>query len=275
MVCRSQRSWLGAASAQQVRYATAAAVSVDRLGKRLEETQAFLETAENRVNAYQADCEELQLEEGVLNERIDGLERDNDYLREENDYLRKRLAEAKDYEGAHGFVPKHERPKVVEAQNFDEVSQLIPELDGVVFTGDVDKMLDLDPRDTVGTLARSTWKALLALQDYVRARNAGDWDAGITGYLENTPVGYTRFEPGRFAPVETRATMDQFGHYRVFPVPQEVDPSGRKTMAAHFKIGKLGSVSPRMHVLDCWTTHKNVIVGYIGPHLPNTQTKSL
>jgi len=43
-------------------------------------------------------------------------------------------------------------------------------------------------------------------------------------------------------------------------------------MEAHFKIGKLGMVSPRMHVLDCWVNHGKVFVGYIGAHLRVVQT---
>lgn len=92
------------------------------------------------------------------------------------------------------------------------------------------------------------------------------------GYLQNTPSGYRTFPPNKFAETETSATMDQWGDQRVFPVPSEIDISGRKTMQAHFKLGRVGMVTPRMYVLDCWATHKHVYVGYIGPHLRNTQT---
>jgi hypothetical protein len=43
-------------------------------------------------------------------------------------------------------------------------------------------------------------------------------------------------------------------------------------MEAHFRLGKLGMISPRMYVLDCWVKHEKVFVGYIGAHLPIVQT---
>lgn len=55
-------------------------------------------------------------------------------------------------------------------------------------------------------------------------------------------------------------------------MPAEDDPSGRRAMEAHFKLGKVGMASPRMHILDCWSMHKRVYVGYIGYHLRNTHT---
>ena len=39
-------------------------------------------------------------------------------------------------------------------------------------------------------------------------------------------------------------------------------------MEAHFKLGKLGRISPRMHFVDCWPIDGHVYVGYIGRHLP-------
>lgn len=66
--------------------------------------------------------------------------------------------------------------------------------------------------------------------------------------------------------------MATWGDQREFPVPPEVNPAGRAVMEAHFKLGRVGMASPRMHILDCWGTHKRVYVGYIGLHLRNTQT---
>lgn len=158
--------------------------------------------------------------------------------------------------------------------NFDELHQRLPELEasGVIFTGKADKMLEIDANDPLGKLAATTWEVLLVLADYVRARNAGDCDTSINGYLTKTPDQYRRFPPNKFAERESEATMKQFGDLRVFPVPKGVDPASHRAMEAHFKLGKVGMISPRMHILDCWAIHRKVLVGYIGAHLRNTQT---
>jgi hypothetical protein len=66
--------------------------------------------------------------------------------------------------------------------------------------------------------------------------------------------------------------MKGFGDERQLPVPTSVDPSGTATMKAHFKLGRIGMVSPRMYVLDRFSEDGCVYVGYIGAHLTNTQT---
>lgn len=115
------------------------------------------------------------------------------------------------------------------------------------------------------------WDALLTLADYVRARNERKWDLGVPQYLASTPQGFRSVGPSKFAEGETALTMDAYGATRIFPVPTSADPSGRATMQAPFKLGKIGRISPRMHVIDCWPTDGRVYVGYIGPHLPTAR----
>jgi len=43
-------------------------------------------------------------------------------------------------------------------------------------------------------------------------------------------------------------------------------------MTAHFKLGRIGMVSPRLYFFDDYTKTGKVYIGYIGPHLTNTQT---
>jgi hypothetical protein len=39
-----------------------------------------------------------------------------------------------------------------------------------------------------------------------------------------------------------------------------------------YKLAQIGMVSPRMYYLDDFVASKAVYIGYIGPHLTNTQT---
>lgn len=71
---------------------------------------------------------------------------------------------------------------------------------------------------------------------------------------------------------ETAMTMQRFGSTRLFRVPASVEPAGVVTMTAHFKLARIGMVSPRLYFHDDYHNTKAVYVGYLGPHLPNTQT---
>jgi hypothetical protein len=61
--------------------------------------------------------------------------------------------------------------------------------------------------------------------------------------------------------------MVAHGANRVFPVPATVVPSGRATMEADLKLGKLGRISPRLHFVDCWPIDGRVCEGYSGRHV--------
>ena len=251
--------------AEQARQAQSVTQAVARLESQLVERELDLIEAQDEVAYYKDQFETLQLEERErFQEATD--------LADQNRYLKDRLITAKDFEAAYGAVPDEAKTRYPE--NFDELYQRLQELEasGVIFTGKAGKMLELDAQDTLGKLASMTWEVLLVLADYVRARNAGDCDTSINGYLEKTPDRYRTFPPNKFAERESSATMQQFGDLRVFPVPKEVEPAGHRSMEGHFKLGKLGMVSPRMHVLDCWAGHGKVFVGYIGAHLRIVQT---
>jgi hypothetical protein len=79
-------------------------------------------------------------------------------------------------------------------------------------------------------------------------------------------VGIT---PGKHAQNETGTTMKRYGAERVFPVPQWVRPTGMAEMRAHFRLARIGVVSPRMYYLDDYVRSKSIYIGYIGPHPTN------
>ena len=158
-------------------------------------------------------------------------------------------------------------------KDFGELLELweSPTLSNVVFTGDADIALGLDALDNLGVFSRTTWECLLALSDYIRVKGNG-FLGGFDEYVQNSPPDCRTIGPKKHVRSETAVTMQRYGSERIFPVPQTVDPSGRATMAAHFRLGRAGMSSPRMHYLDAFHTDGHAYVGYIGPHLTNTQS---
>ncbi len=146
------------------------------------------------------------------------------------------------------------------------------ESEGVVFTGDPKFCFELDPRDQLGTTARIGWEAVLALRDCIRAREDDGWQGSVHDYLKRTPDGYRTVSIKKHVPGESATTMQQWGHERRFPVPKHVSPSEQIEMRAHFRLGQIGMVSPRMYYLDRWSQDGKIYIGYIGRHLTNTKT---
>ncbi|WP_157172869.1 hypothetical protein [Nocardia exalbida] len=141
-----------------------------------------------------------------------------------------------------------------------------------VFTGDPKLCLELEPYDQLGASARVGWKAVLALRDYIRARNDGVWSGSVHDYLSRTPDGYQTVSLKKHAAGESATTMQQWGHLRRFRVPNHASPSGWIEMQAHFRLAQIGMVSPRMYYLDHWPKDGKIYIGYIGRHLKNTKT---
>lgn len=251
--------------AAQLRKADSIAQAIGQVRAQLEEREDHLIEAQDRAAYYSGLYEEAQLDERIAAEEAGK-------LADENRWLKARLAEAGSYEAAYGIVPEDARTKY--PGDFGDLYQRLLELidAGVIFTGDPDEMLALDEHDTFGKLVTVAWDAFLALTDYVRARKNEVCDTNVKQYLKETPQGYRSLPQKKYAEKETAFTMKAWGDLREFPVPLDVDPSGRKAMEAHFKLGRVGMVSPRMYYLDCWSTHGKVYVGYIGAHLRNTKT---
>ncbi len=236
-----------------------------RIDRQLTDRQERIENLEDQLAFFKELYEEEELDHATVVE-------ERDAIADENRWLRVRLAEAKDFDAAYHPIPDSavtEYPKTFEA-----LTEQLPSLEecGVIFTGDVRIARRLDDVDNWGKAVRLAWESLLTLVDYVRARAHGGWDGGVAQYLEEPPTGFRQVPPSRHAPTETAATMQEFGELRRFPVLPSVHPDGTVLMPAHFKLGRIGMVSPRMHYFDNWTDDGRVYVGYIGTHLKNTQT---
>jgi hypothetical protein len=159
-------------------------------------------------------------------------------------------------------------------ENFNSLVESFTELPFVVYTGNKDTTASLDNHDAVGQWCVMTWSILAALNDYARLKAEGMDVGGVHTYLECPPPGGRTYPPGRHARDESETVKQNpsFSGPRTLPVPKEVDESGKAFMGAHFRIAKHGMVSPRLHYIDATATCGKIIVGYIGPHLPNTQT---
>lgn len=131
----------------------------------------------------------------------------------------------------------------------------------MVFTGDRGTAMDLDTHDTFETAVRTARDCLLVLADYLRARDEGLHDAGVTHYLQRPPDGFWRMSPKRHAPTETAATIQRLGQHRVFPVPRGVSASKLAELTSQFKLARIGMVSLRLYYLDNYASDLKVYVG--------------
>ncbi|MEO3932304.1 hypothetical protein WMO79_05760 [Micrococcaceae bacterium Sec7.4] len=159
-------------------------------------------------------------------------------------------------------------------QNFNSLVESFADLKYVLYTGDKDVTASLDDHDAVGRWCDMTWSILLALNDYARFKAEGAEIPGVQAYLECPTPGGRTYHPGRHARDESESVKNNpsFSVPRTLIVPTKIDPAGEAFMGAHFRIAKHGLVSPRLHYLDATAIAGKIIVGYIGPHLPNTQT---
>ena len=262
----SRRREFEAAAATAAIRAAHATEMAELARARLEQQQDTVEQLEDDVRfhrEYATAADELRDEAEIRARRA----------AEEAQYLRKQLVVANQYDVAYGAVPAEAYGAYPESFE-DLLSRMNDELEacGVVFTGDADVVGGLDAQDSTGRLVRSTWECLTALAGYVKAKKDEACTSGIHGYLTDAPAGYSVVSRNKFAPRESSSTMNRFGEERRFGVPAEVCSEGSILMEAHFKLGTLGLVSPRMHLHDDTAGTGNVYVGYIGPHLRTEQT---
>jgi hypothetical protein len=238
---------------------------LERVTQQLSERQGKLEAIQDGVALLREQYEDELIEHAVADE-----ERSN--LADENRWLRNRLKKLEDFATAYQSMPDESR--TIYPESFESLIGRLDELeaDGVIFTGTAAHALDLDDVDSLRKLVRAAWESLLVLADYVRARRAGVCDKGVEGYLKATPEGFRQMPLGKHAANETRRTMDAWGGERRFPVPTDVGQDGSAVMEAHFKLGRVGMVSPRLYYLDRWIQNQHVYVGYIGAHLTNTKS---
>ena len=238
--------------------------AVEALDERVNTLQSRKEELEDERTELHAVLEDAQLELEVVNLDLDN--RDGKIA-----WLQARLKERGDYEAAYLSVP--DEYSISRPGSFGELLDRIDAMETISFTGDQSVVLKLGVSDTNDSALRTAWDAVLDMGDYARARAEGNWGHGLDLYLKCPPDGYRATTAGKFGQTETAATMKAHGAERVFPVPPEVHPSKRIEMKAHFKLARIGMVSPRMYIHDGHPNDPRLYIGYIGPHLTNTQTR--
>ncbi|WP_426311014.1 hypothetical protein [Cellulosimicrobium sp. E-16] len=233
---------------------------------RLQAQDARIEQLDEDRNRLRDELETSALETLVAQDEIAS-------LKDRNVWLGKELARHNDH--ATAFMPLPEGTSTDYPTSYEGLLERVEELrsHGLHVTADERRACELDAVDTNGQTVRTAWDALLTLVDYKRACDEGSFAGDMRSYLANTPPGFRNVPPKKYASGETQATMDQYGDERVFAVPDLISTSGRATMTQHFKLGKIGMVSPRLYYYDDHDGPSGlIVVGYIGRHLRNTQT---
>jgi hypothetical protein len=255
---------------------------VDRVRDLLSEGRGALRgnrEMSRRITALQDSVEEVeddrdQVRARLEEEQLDHAETQSELLdsKAEADRLRAALARVGRADEAWTVVAAAPQPP----GSFAELLERLDEgaLPGVVFTGEIKNVLELDEYDPLGTWASKAWDMLRVLDGYADARRAGVFTQGVHAYLSQTPPGRPSYSPGSHASQESESVQQssKFSKLRTLPVPPEVDPDGLVFMGAHFKIARKGTISPRIYYYDSTAKTGEVFIGYIGRHLQNTLT---
>jgi len=163
-----------------------------------------------------------------------------------------------------------------EINGFEDVLSAAPDRLKHVVLGKVDAgALALDQYPQAESWARKSWRALVALDEYAKARSQG-WSGDFRAWCAEPADGSTAVVPVGWVALGESDSVDNNPKYRdarVFPVPADVAAAGHVYMDAHVKIVEGGRPAPRLHFHDDTTgVSKKVYVGHLGPHLPNDQT---
>ncbi|MFI6686669.1 hypothetical protein [Streptomyces sp. NPDC050485] len=155
--------------------------------------------------------------------------------------------------------------------SFEELWERLAELEHLAVTADRRIVLGLDEHPMARTWAGKAWTALGSLDSYAQVAKGG-FNGGFYQFCLQPPVGARPYPIKQVAMTESRATMEQFGHERLFP-----GLGGCVEMQAHLKLGSRSRIAPRIYFLDnakttVGETAGRLVVGYVGPHLTNMQT---
>lgn len=243
------------------------AAEVDLLNEIIDEQDAELDEARSQLSAT---TNQLQFAEDYASElqsAVTDAEGENNNLRAVNAYLQGEVAKLNPQAAYSTPQPFQD------VDDFFEIVDRLPELTHIVFTGDEDTVLQLSSGDRNGSEARNAWRALVSLNNYAQHHIDGKVRT-FKDYVEGRGPADCQIRAGRCVPTESDSTVNQFGRTRIFPVPIEVNPSGRQMMLAHVRLGQSDTRAPRLHYFDAVDQTEKIFVGYIGPHLPNTRTSN-
>lgn len=226
------------------------------------------------VEVLESERDSARMELELSGQQVAGVESEAQHLRKQVRWLQNELQNRGHAEAAYSDLYlelSQEDPPA----NFEELLDGISDFEnqGVVFTGSDSVTLELDDVDTQGRAVHAAWMSLLTLADYLRSKENGVFQGDVHSYLSSPPgTEYTTIPPGNHASWESDTTMSQYGDQRIFDVPHSVSEDGQAVMEAHFKLHRIGMISPRLHYLDRSSAEGKMYVGYIGPHLKTPST---
>ena len=228
----------------------------------LEEMQVDLADRSAEERALRGEREELTLEATEATEEADRLQRQVRFLQ------RQLRALGDPGIGSDDSLPPAP-PSVAEvvalAQQHLTYLHLAPSVNQVA--------AELDLHARAQLFAVKAWSSLSALNAYARARSKSEFEGSFYAWCLEPPTGEPAISANAVALVEseTVSNVPSLREARTFPVPGEVEPTGRAYMEAHIKVVKRGSPAPRLHFLDDAAGTGKVYVGYLGEHLPTAR----
>lgn len=179
-----------------------------------------------------------------------------------------------DYAKSADWLPPESMVELVARLSPGEQSH--PAQDFVEFTGSPDGAEQMDDRYPLGQYTSTIWSYVKALYGYAEQKQMG-YRGDFYMYLSSFEPG-DKCPPAQYAAKESRSVRNNSGFRgaRMLPVPQEIDPSGRTYMEAHYKPPHSDTFAPRVHFFDdtSGVTGK-IYICYIGRHLPNTLTANV
>ncbi|MEU1355379.1 hypothetical protein ABZ410_15970 [Streptomyces cinnamoneus] len=156
--------------------------------------------------------------------------------------------------------------------SFEELWERLEELEHLTVTADRRIAFGLDEHPMSRAWAAKGWTAMVSLDSYAAAAKDG-FKGGFYQFCLTPPAGAKPYPVKQIAMAESRPTMEQFGHERLFPATD----GERTEMQAHVKLAVRGRIAPRVYFLDEVKATRGgsagrLVVGYVGPHLTTMMT---
>jgi hypothetical protein len=125
---------------------------------------------------------------------------------------------------------------------------------------------ELSPSHRADIWARDAWHGFLALDAYVRAKRADEFDGGFLQWCQRGLYPTNRVA---MSESESVANNVRARKARTLEIDPAVDRSGRVFMPCHLKPGGTATDAPRIHFHDDTDGPTGRIhIGWFGPHLP-------
>ncbi|QEW04631.1 hypothetical protein [Microbacterium lushaniae] len=271
------KRWIGSEKVSEVAVErldsllTASAAELSVATEQIDGAIADIEMKDAELRELRSSAEELSFDLAVSDEQLRSLER-------EVQILRRRLVEADLATQTHVepvesiWNPPYDIAELIARITPGDEAHLA--VSRVVFTGDVDRALEIDVREKTPRYAYAFWDYIHVLYDYAEGKVDGRITSGLHAYLKADALDGHKCPPDRHAPTESDSVLNrpEWRAERVLPVPQEVSNTGKVLMDAHFKPTWRDSFAPRMHYFDDTARTGKIYIGYIGRHLKNTKS---